>query len=90
MTVPDDIRVRSLPVIGDAEIEGLSDVLIDCVEGGAGVSFLMPMTRAKAQAYPVAGRDALRHHVLLQIAARLRPPPIDLVVSRSRRSRSCR
>jgi len=51
MTAPDAIRVRSLPAIGDAEIEGLSDVLIDCVEGGAGVSFMLPMTRAKAQAY---------------------------------------
>jgi GNAT superfamily N-acetyltransferase len=29
----------------------LSDVLIDCVEGGAGVSFLLPMTRAKAEAF---------------------------------------
>jgi GNAT superfamily N-acetyltransferase len=51
MSVPGDIRIRSLPAIGDAEIEGLSDVLIDCVEGGAGVSFLLPMTRAKAQVY---------------------------------------
>jgi GNAT superfamily N-acetyltransferase len=51
MTVPDAIRIRSLPAIGDAEIEALSDVLIDCVEGGAGVSFLLPMSRAKAQAY---------------------------------------
>jgi GNAT superfamily N-acetyltransferase len=51
MTVPDAIRIRSLSAIGDAEIEGLSDVLIDCVEGGAGVSFLLPMSRAKAQAY---------------------------------------
>jgi GNAT superfamily N-acetyltransferase len=51
MSAPDGIRIRSLAAIGDAEIEGLSDVLIDCVEGGAGVSFLLPMTRAKAQAY---------------------------------------
>ena len=51
MTVPDAIRIRSLPAIGDAEIEALSDVLIDCVEGGAGVSFLLPMSRAKAQEY---------------------------------------
>ena len=51
MNAPGDIRIRPLPAIGEAEIEGLSDVLIDCVEGGAGVSFLLPMTRAKAQAY---------------------------------------
>jgi GNAT superfamily N-acetyltransferase len=29
----------------------LSDVLIDCVEGGASVSFLLPMSRAKADAF---------------------------------------
>jgi len=27
----------------------LSEVLIDCVESGAGVSFMLPMTRAKAE-----------------------------------------
>lgn len=32
-------------------IEGLADVLIDCVEGGASVSFMWPMTRAKAVAF---------------------------------------
>jgi GNAT superfamily N-acetyltransferase len=51
MSASGDIGIRSLAAIGEAEIEGLSDVLIDCVEGGAGVSFLLPMTRAKAQAY---------------------------------------
>jgi GNAT superfamily N-acetyltransferase len=44
-------RIRSLEKIGDREIEGLSDVLIDCVEGGASVSFMLPMTRKKADAF---------------------------------------
>jgi len=44
-------QIRSLPVIGDREIAGLSDVLIDCVEGGASVSFMHPLTRAKAEAF---------------------------------------
>jgi GNAT superfamily N-acetyltransferase len=44
-------RIRSLDKIGDREIEGLSDVLIDCVEGGASVSFMLPMTREKARAF---------------------------------------
>ena len=47
----DDIKIRCLQTIGDREIEGLSDVLIDCVEGGASVSFMLPMTRAKADAF---------------------------------------
>lgn len=47
----DSIRIRYLQSIGDPEIQGLSDVLIDCVEGGASVSFLLPMSRAKADAF---------------------------------------
>ena len=49
--MPDHIQIRWLQTIGDREIQGLSDVLIDCVEGGASVSFMLPMTRAKAEAY---------------------------------------
>src|SRR5262245_28996826 len=49
--MPEAIRIRSLPSIGEHEIEGLSDVLIDCVEGGASVSFLLPMSRAKADVF---------------------------------------
>ena len=45
------IRIRVLQTIGDREIQGLSDVLIDCVEGGASVSFMLPMSRAKAEAF---------------------------------------
>src|SRR5262245_61335404 len=45
------IDVRALERIGEAEIAGLGDVLIDCVDGGASVSFMWPMTRAKADAY---------------------------------------
>jgi GNAT superfamily N-acetyltransferase len=49
--VPDDIRILCLQAIGDREIQQLSDVLIDCVEGGASVSFMFPMSRAKAEAF---------------------------------------
>jgi GNAT superfamily N-acetyltransferase len=45
------MKVRSLPTLREAEIRVLSDVLIDCVEGGASVSFMLPMSRAKAMAY---------------------------------------
>ena len=47
----DAIRIRRLHSIGEGEIQGLSDVLIDCVEGGASVSFMLPMTRAKAETF---------------------------------------
>ncbi len=47
----DDLQIRSLETIGECELQGLSDVLIDCVEGGASVSFMLPMSRAKAEAF---------------------------------------
>ena len=47
----DAVEIRCLHTIGEREIQGLSDVLIDCVEGGASVSFMLPMTRAKAEAF---------------------------------------
>jgi GNAT superfamily N-acetyltransferase len=47
----DAVHIRCLDTIGDREIEGLSDVLIDCVEGGASVSFMRPMTRVKAETF---------------------------------------
>jgi GNAT superfamily N-acetyltransferase len=49
--VSDTIQVRRLEVIGEREIHGLSEVLIDCVEGGASVSFMLPMTREKATVF---------------------------------------
>jgi GNAT superfamily N-acetyltransferase len=49
--VTDAIRIRCLETFDGREIQELSDVLIDCVEGGASVSFMFPMTRAKAEAF---------------------------------------
>jgi len=43
--------IRKLEAIGEREVAGLCEVLIGCVEAGASVSFMMPMTRAKAEAY---------------------------------------
>lgn len=49
--MPSNSQIRWLQTIGDREIGGLSDVLLDCVESGASVSFMLPMPRAKAEAY---------------------------------------
>jgi GNAT superfamily N-acetyltransferase len=46
-----DVKIRCLESMGEREIQGLCDVLIDCVEGGASVSFMWPMTREKAGAF---------------------------------------
>ena len=49
--MPAAFRIRRLETFGLPEIEGLSDVLIDCVEGGASVSFVWPMSREKARRF---------------------------------------
>jgi GNAT superfamily N-acetyltransferase len=43
--------LRRLHALDDAQIDGLADVLIDCVEGGASVSFMHPLTRERAVAF---------------------------------------
>jgi len=45
------VHTRVLVFIGPVELESLGRVLIDCVEGGASVSFMWPMTAAKADAF---------------------------------------
>lgn len=43
--------IRRLFSASDSEIESLARVLIDCVEGGASVSFMHPLTLPKALAF---------------------------------------
>lgn len=64
-----DIQVRSLPTLGEREIRGLSDVLIDCVEGGASVSFMWPMTSSKAEVYWQSTAESLARGERLVFAA---------------------
>ena len=44
-------KMRRLHAVSDEEIDALSNVLIDCVEGGASVSFMNPLTRERADAF---------------------------------------
>jgi GNAT superfamily N-acetyltransferase len=47
---PTSHRIRTLPPEeAAARVPELADVLVDCVEGGASVSFMLPITRATAQ-----------------------------------------
>lgn len=51
-TISDDApRIRLLRSVTDAEIEGLAQVLADCVEGGASVSFMHPLAAERAIAF---------------------------------------
>ena len=43
--------LRRLHALDDAQIDELADVLIDCVEGGASVSFMHPLPRERAVAF---------------------------------------
>jgi len=54
-------QVRRLHALDEKQIDGLADVLIDCVEGGASVSFMLPLSRERAAAY--------WHHVAEEVAA---------------------
>jgi ribosomal protein S18 acetylase RimI-like enzyme len=42
------MNIRRITDADENEINGLADVLVDCVESGASVSFMQPMTRDKA------------------------------------------
>lgn len=60
--------IARLDRIDDDSIGGLVDVLVDCVDGGAGVHFLQPLSREKAEAFwrtVGAGVEAGTHAVLV-------------------------
>jgi len=43
--------VRRLTAVSDTQIRALADLLVDCVEGGASVSFMSPLSLDKAAAF---------------------------------------
>jgi GNAT superfamily N-acetyltransferase len=59
--------IRELRNVSDRDIETLADILIDCVEGGASISFMSPLTRERAlDFWRNVGEDvAARKRVLL-------------------------
>ena len=59
--------VRKVDLVTSREMSGLSELLIDCVEGGASVSFMQPMTMAKSVDFwrEVAGGVARNERVLV-------------------------
>lgn len=59
--------VRRVHMLDDTHVEALAGVLIDCVEGGASVSFMRPLPRARAVAFwrGIAQDVAAGHRALL-------------------------
>lgn len=67
--MPSPIHIRRLHDIGGREIRGLGQVLMDCVEDGASVSFMLPMTQAKADAFwQSAAESAARGERIILVA----------------------
>jgi GNAT superfamily N-acetyltransferase len=48
---PPAIAIRRLQSVEDAEVEGLAELLIDCVDGGASASFMYPLAPPNALAF---------------------------------------
>src|SRR5262245_31594589 len=66
--MPDNaMSIRRLRTVDARTFAGLCDVLIDCVEGGASVSFMLPLTREGAERFwrRVADDVAAGHRALL-------------------------
>jgi GNAT superfamily N-acetyltransferase len=45
------ITLRRLTTVSEAQVTELAELLIDCVDGGASVSFMLPLTAQRAQAF---------------------------------------
>ena len=45
------IRLRRLLAVDETQIAELAAVLVDCVEGGASVSFMRPLTNERAKGF---------------------------------------
>ena len=87
LTHPDTASpsIHRLTSASDAQIQALADVLIDCVEGGASVSFMLPLAREKALAFwrEVAGGVARGERALMvsQDAAGIITGTVQLILS---------
>ena len=44
-------KIFRLHSVTNTQIDQLCDVLIDCIDGGASISFMLPMTREKAERF---------------------------------------
>ena len=48
---PADPTIRTLREVSERQVDELADVLLDCVAGGASVSFMQPLSRDRALAF---------------------------------------
>lgn len=45
------VTIRRVTTVPPAMVDGLTDVLLDCVEGGASVGFMQPLSREQARSF---------------------------------------
>lgn len=50
-STPSPVSIRRIAALSDDQVQALAEVLIDCVAGGASVSFMHPLSQEKAQAF---------------------------------------
>lgn len=61
--------IQHLHAVSDVHVQGLAELLIDCVEGGASVSFMHPLAVAKAEDFwRRVGERVARGEVALLVA----------------------
>jgi ribosomal protein S18 acetylase RimI-like enzyme len=67
--MPAPAALRRIDALGDADALALTDLLIDCVDGGASVSFMQPLMRERALAFwRRVGESAARGERVLLVA----------------------
>ena len=62
--------IDPLATVTEADLQGLADVLIDCVDGGASVSFMAPLARHEALAFWQGVADGVERGERLLYVAR--------------------
>jgi GNAT superfamily N-acetyltransferase len=60
-TIDRTFTLRRLTDPSDAELDALADVLVDCVEGGASISFMPPLSHERALAFWQRVAQDVRH-----------------------------
>ena len=70
MSINPEIVVLDAPV-KDTELAQLADVLVDCVEGGASVSFMSPFSHDQALSFFRKVESSIRSGDTVMVAARL-------------------
>jgi GNAT superfamily N-acetyltransferase len=75
--VDGDIRIRRVHDNHDSVATGLADVLVDCVEGGASVGFMLPLTRQRAEEFWVNALESAARGERVVIVAEQREAGSD-------------